>query len=105
MDESWREDPGLQWLDESLAEVSEIGEFGGLPLVVLGDAPADFAAMTANGDPFFYTVAESEAIGRLLEETQRELAGRSNAGRFVVADGAITPDDIVVAVTSLVEGG
>jgi pimeloyl-ACP methyl ester carboxylesterase len=105
MDVSLRDDPGLQWLDESLAEVSEIGEFGDLPLVVLGDAPADYAAMTANGDPFFYTVAESEAIGRLLEETQRELAGRSNAGRFVVADGAITPDDIVGAVTSLVEGG
>lgn len=104
MNESMRGDPSMQWLDESLAEVSEIDGFGDLPLVVLGDAPADYAAMTANGDPFFYTVAESETIGRLLEETQRELAGRSTSGRFVVADSEVTPDDVVDAVTSLVEG-
>ena len=104
MDESLSDDPRMQWLDGSLAEVSEIEGFGDLPLVVLGDTPADYAAVTANGDPFL-TVAESEAIGRLLVETQRELAGRSTAGRFVVADGEVITDDVVDAVTSLVESG
>ncbi len=96
------ERPDMHLLEESAAEVAGIEGFGDLPLVVLANATGDPAVLAATSDPIL-TVAETAAIGRLLEETRREIAAQSTDGRVVVADGEVTPTDIVDATLSLLE--
>ena len=102
MDETLRDEPGAQRLDESSTQVAAIGGFGDLPLVVLGDASPDPVLMAANSDPLL-TVAESEAISQLLVATRREQAALSTSGRLIIAAGQVTPADIVDATMSLLE--
>ncbi len=101
IDQALSEGGELQWLDESSAQVAAIGGLGDLPLIVLSDPSTDPAVAAATSDPIL-TVAESDAINQLLQDTRREQAALSTAGRLIITDAqAITPADIVDAVMSL----
>ena len=102
MDQALRDQPELQALYDSSAQVAAIAGFGDLPLVVLGDASPDPVITAANSDPLL-TVAESEAISQLLQATRREQAAQSSSGRLIIATGQVTPADIVDATMSLLE--
>ena len=90
-----------QWLDESSAQVASTGDLGDLPLIVLSDPSADPGVAAATSDPIL-TVAEFDAISQLRQDTRREQAALSTAGRLIITDEqAITPVDVVDAVMSL----
>jgi pimeloyl-ACP methyl ester carboxylesterase len=88
MDQDLRQLPELRWLGETEAEVSGIGGFGQLPLVVVSSDPI------AGGAP-------NPAVAELLTMTRREQAERSGRGTFVEVDGNVTPDVVVDAVLRL----
>ena len=91
----------LQWLDESSAQVAEVGDFGDLPLIVLSDPTTDPIVAASASDPIL-TVAESDSINQLLRDTRTELAHMSTAGRLIITSGqVITAADVVDAVMSL----
>lgn len=100
-DQALSEGGELRWLGESSAQVASTGDLGDLPLVVLSDPSTDPGVAAATSDPIL-TVAESDAINQLRQDTRREQAAMSTAGQLIITDAqAITPDDVVDAVMSL----
>ena len=83
-------------LDESMAEVSDSGNFGNRPLVVLADS-AVFRAPTPQYEK------ETAALNEYwFHQLQPRLAALSTRGRLVVRDDAERPESIVEAIRSVV---
>ncbi len=104
--EKWDQDlrivPELRFLEQSAAEVAASEDPVDVPTIVLADGPVDAAAAAAESEPPL-TPEEVEALDRIRQDTARRLADRTSDRRLIVVDGAVTADDIVDAIASLLE--